>query len=686
MKQATKKSQPSSASTHTKPIDDGKKSQKIEKDMLEHQEELNWRGLVRTPLRQYQVKICSSACKQNSIVVLPTGSGKTLIAATLAQWHRNHNKEVETGNGKTLFLVPTIMLVKQQSHAVESNTGLRVAQFHGELKWPTQEYDVLVSTPASFKKKIGELKISFTMFSLVIFDEVHHVVKQHPYKKLAKLLQICAPKPRILGLTATCTYAVDGGKIGDEIINLCQELGVTALLSATTEELIRDGYHGATPDLTKHFESSSSDKGERKMEEEEEKEESDSDDEKPEVLSVFGDVNDIITNGTAKFPPHQSKEAFFYSIESGEASPLLLRTMALTREIEKRIAARIPFSSPMEAKGKKGKVSEWAVYASKLNNPLASILMHLYEALRLMVISWSTAPDLMSEYLKMTLLHKEYIDLMGDLAVEFNAILKEGSSPKYLERFDRLERVLLDQLKIHGKNFRGILFVQQKLTTHILKHFIDHNDQLSPKLRCDCIYATSSECNPSFRVTPTQSRERVSGFASGDLNLLIATMVAEEGMDIPAANCIIRFDPIQTPVSLVQGRGRARQEKSTFVVMGEMEGRSLEELSHAEKHQMDLLHTHSKALIETAHSDQALRKKRMADENRESSAKKYLENATGNPISIIKTFCMKLGCEALESFSKEGGGVKAIVSVHMMKGMFESQVVGKSKQEAKFGA
>jgi superfamily II DNA or RNA helicase len=47
-------------------------------------------------------------------------------------------------------------------------------------------------------------------------------------------------------------------------------------------------------------------------------------------------------------------------------------------------------------------------------------------------------------------------------------------------------------------------------------------------------------------------------FADGTVNLLITTVVAEEGMDVPAANCVLRFDPMLNAVSLVQGRGRAR--------------------------------------------------------------------------------------------------------------------------------
>jgi len=336
----------------------------------------------------------------------------------------------------------------------------------------------------------------------------------------------------------------------------------------------------------------------------------------------------------------------------------------------------------LETKGKRGKVTEWAVYANQLKIPLGTVLMHLYEAMRLMVVSWSTAIDLVVEYLTMTMT-KELLSCMGDFALVTQSILKDGNQRQYKERFIRLETVLLDQLLTHS-SFRGILFVQQRLTTHILKHFIDTNPQLSSKIKCECIYATSSECNPVFKVTPSESKNRVKAFSLGQINLLISTAVAEEGMDVPAANSIIRFDPIQTPVSLVQGRGRARQEKSTFVVMEEREDRPLENLAKAEKAQMNLLQTHSAEILKEAHSEEYLKKKVQAQIDRERTAHQYLKSAKGNSTAIVKQFCTKIGSEVLESYSKDASGWKIIINIHGFGGFkLEEHAIKPSKQEAK---
>ena len=159
-------------------------------------------------------------------------------------------------------------------------------------------------------------------------------------------------------------------------------------------------------------------------------------------------------------------------------------------------------------------------------------------------------------------------------------------------RFSNLKEVLLDKIFANPEDlsdFRCILFVEQRVMTHVLAYVIKSDPQLQPYLRTACLYATDAPSIAGLSINKKQATENLAHFAAGKVNLLITTVVAEEGMDIPEANCVIRFDPLLNSVSFVQGRGRARQADSSFVVMSERDERSVKRLSAVVQQQQDLV-------------------------------------------------------------------------------------------------
>ena len=168
-------------------------------------------------LRPYQHECFEHAKKRNTIVNLPTGKGKTLIAAKLI----NHFLELYP-NKKIAFLVPTRPLVAQQAKYCEQHcrqdSGAQpiVERLIGEeqstwtqSEWDGCKYHVLLGVSALFQKAfVTDKFVTVSQFSLFIFDECHHAVGNSAMSSLMR--DAVAPHvyagfkpPRILGLTAS---------------------------------------------------------------------------------------------------------------------------------------------------------------------------------------------------------------------------------------------------------------------------------------------------------------------------------------------------------------------------------------------------------------------------------------------------------------------------------------------------
>lgn len=175
--------------------------------------------IITTP-REYQLDLFQRATQQNTIAVLDTGSGKTLIAVLLLR----HTIEAELqarleGNPHRIsfFLVPSVPLVFQQFTVLERNLDYDVDRLCGAMmtdKWSKQVWDerfakthVIVCTPDILKSCLSCSFISMRQINLLIFDEAHHAKKGHAYAQIIKDFYLTDvdehSRPRIFGMTAS---------------------------------------------------------------------------------------------------------------------------------------------------------------------------------------------------------------------------------------------------------------------------------------------------------------------------------------------------------------------------------------------------------------------------------------------------------------------------------------------------
>ena len=152
----------------------------------------------------FQVDLARVGLREDLLVVLPTGLGKTVIAALLAA------ELLRPGEGKMLFLAPTRPLVQQHAEAFARwLPGVRRAVFTGTLQRPRRQGSfsgarAVFATPEIVVNDLAAGRYDLREVVLLVLDEAHHAVGKYAYVAIAKRYTLERPREgRLLGLTAS---------------------------------------------------------------------------------------------------------------------------------------------------------------------------------------------------------------------------------------------------------------------------------------------------------------------------------------------------------------------------------------------------------------------------------------------------------------------------------------------------
>lgn len=153
--------------------------------------------------REYQARIFETAKTGNTLVVLPTGLGKTIISAMLINFRLE-----KYPSSKVLFLAPTKPLIDQHYRTFASFTSLKLETASGSVSSKERavkyvDAQLVFATPQTIENDLEKGIIDFRGFSLLIVDEAHHTIGNYSYVKIAKSYSEKALHPLILGLTAS---------------------------------------------------------------------------------------------------------------------------------------------------------------------------------------------------------------------------------------------------------------------------------------------------------------------------------------------------------------------------------------------------------------------------------------------------------------------------------------------------
>lgn len=172
--------------------------------------------------RIYQQLVYTKAIKANTLFVAPTALGKTVLCIMVAA-HRLKRK-----GGRVMILAPTRPLVLQHARSFRKFMTLprdQIIDFSGmvspeerEQLWPAAT--IAIATPQVVENDLRAKRLDMNSYSLVVFDEAHRAIGNYAYVFIAEACRAASPDMLVLGLTAS------PGNREEIVREVCDNLGI----------------------------------------------------------------------------------------------------------------------------------------------------------------------------------------------------------------------------------------------------------------------------------------------------------------------------------------------------------------------------------------------------------------------------------------------------------------------------
>jgi len=448
--------------------------------------------------RLYQNRILETARKRNTLVVLPTALGKTVIALLLSVEKSEY--------GRVFFLAPTRPLVQQHHQTFIDKTFysdgelvLVTGRHHPEKRANLYRAGkIIFATPQCVWNDLKGHLLTLDDVSLIIFDEAHRACGNYAYVGIANYYFRQCRQPLVLGLTAS-----PGGS-EEKIAEVCRNLGITAIEHRTDEDI----------------------------------------DVKPYIQPINVEWRRVkppeaylrVRDRLRQMLVERVKGLQSLGVLTGKEPAFITRRdlVELNDELQHRLGG-----------GEGG-----FLYQLKVQATSALSIAHMIELIE------SQGPETLEAFIEKSLKkmaaegsrgHKSILndpyfiqakmELKNCLAVE---------NPKVRE----LAKILEEQLKAKPET-RVIIFTQYRDTVNMIVKAL----QRCPTLRVER-FVGQGEREGDPGMSQEQQREILEKLRSGEINILVATSIAEEGLDIPEVDHVIFYEPVPSEIRYIQRRGR----------------------------------------------------------------------------------------------------------------------------------
>ncbi|MEQ2312860.1 hypothetical protein AMECASPLE_035671 [Ameca splendens] len=487
-------------------------------------------------LRAYQKEVVERALnRENVIIWLPTGGGKTRAAVYVAKRHLE-----STTNAKVMVLVNKVHLVDQHyNKEFEPHLGdhYKLMKVSGESEEKdffgivVKSNDVIICTAQilynALINKEEAKHIELSDITLLIIDECHHTHKESVYNKIMrcyieKKLKGQRPIPQVLGLTAS------------------PGTGGAKTLEGAVEH----------------------------------------------VLEICANLDSVIVSTKNYTPELEEKvprpKKTFDIVEKREEDPFGDHIKWMMKQIHEYM--NLPSDVRLRECGTQEYEADVVILEQRgvreNNRLLAQCALHLREyndallindTLRMMD-AYRSLEEFYNAKLTTAIDGTDYF-LVG-IFQENQVELKNFATNHRFEnpKMAKLESTLLSQFG-PDVNSRGILFSRTRRSTHCLHDWVLKNRTLQNAGIKAAILTGAG--NGITYMTQHEQADTIRNFRKGLLNLLISTSVAEEGLDIPECNLVVRYGLLTNEIAQQQASGRARARDSQYSVVAQKGGREV---------------------------------------------------------------------------------------------------------------
>lgn len=458
--------------------------------------------------REYQDYLTDEAQKESTLVVLPTGTGKTIVTLRITA-----DRLMEEFGGISLLLAPTKPLVEQHYDTYRELLDIsedNIVKFSGDVRPKDRENiwskspSVVISTPQVIENDLISNRISLEDVIHLTFDECHRATGEYSYVYIAdKYVQQCSD-PLITGLSAS------PGDTKEDILKICRNINVNSIDIITENDPMIEDYIYETDIQTRFID----------------------------IDQDILDVRDLLQE------VYKSRLVELYEDDFIDSRSKTLSQKRLNK-------ARSKIQQEIKKGNEDGyqAMSIWAE-AMKLNTGISLIESQGVQ-------SFLDYYDRLEEEVRSDDSSKAVERLVSDPKIQ-RAIDKARNYEGKYSKLDILRSELVESVKINDG--KSLVFTKSRDTVEALI------DELSDEFSVGRLVG-QSDTNNSEGMTQSQQKQEVRKFSRGDYEVLISTQIGEEGLDISEVDLVVFYEPASKGIEQVQRQGRTGRSQKGRVVM-----------------------------------------------------------------------------------------------------------------------